>query len=485
MDSTVTFTSNQAPDAGTWIVPSENPSNCNEADRLRIQLARLAALTDLIARLESADNLRDACQKLADLLRDHLSVEQVFVGLCREGSLACQLTAISGVPAFDPRTSLTQAAQAALQESIARRELVCWPAADPTFRGGLLAHRQYAEAAGVAAIVSSPLRDAAGRLCGACMVTTEFENVDEGSVTSFLRAAENPVASALNLVARARKGSLYRASRAARRALKECRGRVIVGAIALLALILCLPVAYRPKYYCTIEPVTRRFVAAPFDGPLEKAFVQPGDLVEKGQLLARMDGREVRWELAGTRAELHRAAKQRAGHLATHESGDAEIARYEVDRLEMRIELLEHRDQNVDIRSPVAGVVVSGDLEDAEGMPLDVGQTLFEVAPLDDMVVEVSIAEDDFAYIRAGMPVTIRLDAFPLRNFMASIERIHPRAELRDDAHVFIAEVRLEHPANGLRPGMRGTARVEADRYTLGWNLFHRPLIAALTWLGW
>ena len=217
----------------------------------------------------------------------------------------------------------------------------------------------------------------------------------------------------------------------------------------------------------------------------QETLVQPGDVVEKGQLLARMDGREVRWELAGSRADLHRAAKQRAGHLATHASGDAEIARYEVDRLQMRTELLEHRDHNLEIRSPIAGVVVSGDLEDAVGMPLQIGQTLFEIAPLDEMVVEVAIAEDDFAYVRSGMPVKIRLDAYPLRQFAASIERVHPRTELRDEENVFVAEVDLACPDNVLRPGMRGNARIETDRYPLGWNLLRRPISAVLAWLGW
>ena len=231
------------------------------------------------------------------------------------------------------------------------------------------------------------------------------------------------MASALHVVARAQKGPLHRAIHEVRRLSREKRGRTIFAAISLLALILCIPVHYHAKCDCTVEPIKRRYVAAPFAGPLEKSLVEPGDIVEEGQLLARMDGREVRMELSGTRADLHRATKERAGHLATHESGKSEVARYDVDRLQMRTELLEHRQQNVDIRSPIAGVVVSGDLEDAEGMPLEVGQTLFEIAPLDEMVVEVGIAEDDFAYIRPGMPVTIRLDAFPLRRFKASIER--------------------------------------------------------------
>ena len=64
-------------------------------------------------------------------------------------------------------------------------------------------------------------------------------------------------------------------------------------------------------------------------------------------------------------------------------------------------------------------------------------------------------------------------------------ERIHPRAELREEQNVFIGEVRLENPRQTLHPGMRGHARIKAGTATLGWILFRRPLVAALEWLGW
>jgi biotin carboxyl carrier protein len=457
----------------------------SQVDQLRRQLRRMAALTELVAGIESADNAAAACQIVADQLKDFLSADQVLVGLCRDRSVQCRLTAISGVDSFHPHGELAQAAQSALQECIARGERVSWPPSDASRGGGLLAHQQFARAAEVSAILSAPLRDASGQLRGAWMLTGEAEQVHAENAKRFLQAAESAVAAAVNVVARSEKGRLHRAIQEVGRFSREKRGRAIMTAISLIVLILWIPVHYHPKCDCTVEPVMRRYVAAPFAGPLEKSLVEPGDFVGEGQLLARMDGREVRMELAGTRADLHRATKQRAGHLATHESGQAEVARFEVDRLQMQTELLEHREQHVEIRSPIAGVVVSGDLEDAEGMPLEVGQTLFEIAPLEEMIVEVSIREDDFSYVRSGMPVTVRLDAFPFRPFTASIERIHPRAELRDDANVFIADVRLDHPGMGLRPGMRGTARIEADRYPLGWNLFRRPLVAAVAWLGW
>ena len=468
------------PDVTALVAPGTQ-----QVTQLQQQLGQMAALNELVARVAAANDPKGAGQVLTDQLQSYFSADKVLVGLCREGSLECTLLAVSGVETFHPRGESAQSAQAVLQESIARGELTVWPATDVTKSGGLLSHRQFARTAQVEAIVSSPLHDANGELRGAWLVVGGKAEVHSPAVTNFLQAAESSVATALYSAQRNRKGLLQRSLNDIGRLSREKRGRLMAAIVTLIGLTLCMPVHYQAKCDCTIEPGSRRFVAAPFTGPLDRAFVEPGDIVEPGQLLARMDGRELRMELAGTRADLHRAAKERAGHLATHESGQSEVARFEVDRLQLRTELLEHREKNVDIHCPIDGVVVSGDLEDAEGMPLEVGQTLFEIAPLDQMVVEISIAEDDFAYVRAGMAATVRLDAYPLRKFKAKIERVHPRSELRDDANVFIAEVSLEHSAIELRPGMRGTARVQADRYPLGWNLFRRPFSAAVAWLGW
>ena len=102
-------------------------------------------------------------------------------------------------------------------------------------------------------------------------------------------------------------------------------------------------------------------------------------------LLATLDGRETKLELAEVEAELNRATKQRDGHVVSHESGEAYVAKYEIERLKSRRSLLLHRQESLELRSPMDGIVIAGDLQNAEGMPLKVGQTLFEVAPLDQL----------------------------------------------------------------------------------------------------
>jgi multidrug efflux pump subunit AcrA (membrane-fusion protein) len=128
------------------------------------------------------------------------------------------------------------------------------------------------------------------------------------------------------------------------------------------------------------------------------------------------------------------------------------------------------------LRAPLAGVVVSGDLRRAEGQPLQQGQVLFEVAPLEQMIVELDVPDREISRVRTGMPLRFRLEAFAGERWTGAIERVHPRSEQREGRNVFIAEAPLGNTDArfDLRPGMRGRAVIESDRRPLVWILGHR-----------
>jgi hypothetical protein len=110
---------------------------------------------------------------------------------------------------------------------------------------------------------------------------------------------------------------------------------------------------------------------------------------------------------------------------------------------------------------------------------------LYEIAPLDAMVAELAVPDEEISYVREGLPVTVRLDAHPGRALKGRIARVHPRAETRDTDNVFVAEMLLDNPDAGLRPGMKGRAKIRSDRRWLWWILFHEPWERVTCWLRW
>ncbi len=149
----------------------------------------------------------------------------------------------------------------------------------------------------------------------------------------------------------------------------------------------------------------RRFIAAPFEGILEKSLVEPGEVVKQNQILALMDAREISLAISETTAELKRSEVKRNVQLAKQDQGAAQMAALEKERLDLKLQLLQSRNKKLEIKSPVRGIVLRGDQKRAEGMPVTLGQNLFEVAPLDKMVVEVAIPERDITEAKAGQKV--------------------------------------------------------------------------------
>ena len=265
---------------------------------------------------------------------------------------------------------------------------------------------------------------------------------------------------------------------------RSWRTKAWLAAAGVLAAILCIPLHYQVKCECQVQPFTHRFIAAPFDGRLEKAFVGPGDLIHRDTVLARMEGHNSRWELAGVEADHGQAVKRHDAALAGRDMVAAQLAKLEAERLQLKTNILERRSNHLEIRSPIDGVVISGDQERAEGAPLTIGQSLFEVAPLDKMVVELAVPEDEITHIQSNFNVMIELDAFPRKKINGTIHKIHPRSETKADRNVFIAEVHIDNLEGTLRPGMNGHAKIRAARHLLAWNLFHKAWHFILSGLG-
>lgn len=323
------------------------------------------------------------------------------------------------------------------------------------------------------------------RRCVGALVAA-FDDLENGQrAQNFLFASERGIATAITSTTQATQGYLAKVASGFRRLLKTAKFKIAMACAGIATAAMFVPMDYRVTCDSELQPVFRRFIAAPFDAPLEECLVEPGDIVEANQLLTLLDGRELRWELAGLRADLAKAVKEHNTHLSAQEFGEAAIARHEIDRLENRSALLAQRTQNLEIRSPIAGVIVAGNLKETEGVPLETGQSLFEVAPLDRMVVEVAIPEEDIWHVQPNMVLNLRLDALPSETVEATILRIHPRAELRDHENVFVPEAELDNSDKRLRPGMRGDAKVSTGSHFLGWNLFHKPVAYVVGWLGW
>jgi RND family efflux transporter MFP subunit len=236
-----------------------------------------------------------------------------------------------------------------------------------------------------------------------------------------------------------------------------------------------MPVPYSIKCPCVIEPLQRRHVVAPFDGILAESLVKPGTEVQLGDVLARLEPQEMQWRRGEVDAKQKQAAKRRDAAQAARKLGEAQIAVLEMEKLQAELDQLDDRLQHLEIRSPTNGVVAAGDLQKGIGAPVKIGQSLFEIAPLESLLIELAVPQGEIAWLDEDATVHVRLDSFPSHPLVSKLMAVHPRAECRDAQTVFIAEAPLENEDQRLRPGMSGRGKIDAGWQPLGWVLFHRP----------
>lgn len=453
-------------------------------EKLEVKTRSLHDTIGLVHALDQTESVSDASMVVVNNLRRLCDAEQVSLALFA-GSKNMRLKAISDVEKVDLNSESSKIILNALSQAAVTGETIRFPVQEDEHSPATLALDKYCKSNSIEGCVGLPLITEEGDAIGAILVGVNQTQVADENYNTYLERIVGLTTGHLQVVLRANQGVRDLVGKRWTSFRKSKLTKTIGLIAACLAGLMFVPMPYRVGCDCEIQPVLRRYIAAPHDGILEKSFVESGNIVESDQVVAHLDGSQLRIELSGLRAELEGAKKRRDSALAQGEVAPSQIARSEMKRHQAKIEILEKQLTNLEVRSPIGGIVVSGDLEKVEGAPVEMGKTLFEIAPLDDMLAEIGIPESEIQYVESGMPVTIKLNAFPFKTWTGTIEKIHPRTEIVEDDSVFIAQVRLPNQENQLRPGMKGAAKIKSSYSPLGWNLFHQSWESLRYWLVW
>lgn len=454
-----------------------------EAARERSLFRRAAALTELFAAASAGSDFPECARDLANHLRDSFGCDLVALAVQRRGRT--RLAAVSG---WNPHAESQSGGRAVLEAGIAGaisrgQTRVIGPETgalqddDATVQS---LREWFTPSLGIIA----PLLEPNGSRRGGWVFLWKTPPSDAARLEALIGAAGPEVASFLPLLRAAKpgpvRGSLIRLWRRATRNQQRFATAVAWGIAAILA----IPAPFPVETGCELAPVVRRVVAAPFDGILERSRVQAGETVEPGQVLAELDGREIRWNLADTVARRAKALAEADLALASGKIAEARMATLEAESLEQEMAVLDYRNQHLTVRAPIGGVVIRGDLERSEGAPLRLGDPLFEIGPLDRLLMELSASSTDAPLLREGATVSLSLESFPGQTFHGRVSRIAPRSESRDGRNIVLCEAELANPDGLLRPGLKGKGRIQGPRRPLIWRWLRAPWMAVrqATW---
>ncbi len=431
---------------------------------------------------------RSAMSRLATMGR----YDQVTLGLLRRGR--AQISAVSGRANVDPRMRVARVIGLAMDEAIAQDTTLVLPGHQRDGVHALTAHANLLATRGCGAVCTVPVTHGA-QLVGAVLfehADAEHFNAETIAFCEATVALIGPILFDKHLQYRGPFEKLSSAVNTAARSLGNTHNRWRGFATAILAGVIALPFIanghYRVTADASLEGALRRIIAAPVDGFVAESPIRPGDIVERGQLLARLDDRDLELERLKWSSDKNQLQREYREAMAEHDSTRVAILRARLDRATAQLGLTEERIARARIMAPMAGIVVAGDLSKSLGAPVEKGQNLFEITPLDAYRVTLEVDERDIAQLTPGQTGRLALVGLPDRHLAFHIERITPIAKQAEGQNFFTVEARLNESPELLRPGMDGVGKIDVGERRLAWIWTHRLLdwlrLRVWTWFG-
>ena len=395
-----------------------------------------------------------------------LGCDRVSIGFVQGARV--RVRAMSHTARIDDRTNLLRAVGAAMDEAIDQKRPVVYPAlaGDPPLVAR--AHQELSQQQGET-ILTVPFA-AGARLLGALVLERPLTRPFDRGAVELAQAVAAVAGPMLEVLRRDDRWLAVKAFDAGRRQLAHLVGPHHIGlklgaaaAVATVAVLVLATGEYRVAARAIMEADVRRVAVAPFNGYVREAPARAGDLVREGQLLAALDDRELRLERARWSSQHEQFVTQQHHALATRNAAQMVISAAQIDQARAQLALIDEQLARSRVLAGVDGVVVGGDLSQSLGSPVDKGQVLFHVAPLDAYRVVLEVDERDVSDVALGQRGQLLLAAAPDAPLTFSVERITPVSTARDGRNYFRVEARLDRTPEWLRPGMEGTGKVTVD----------------------
>jgi HlyD family secretion protein len=239
----------------------------------------------------------------------------------------------------------------------------------------------------------------------------------------------------------------------------------------------------------TLSALVTVQVGSQVSGTVNELLADYNSEVSKGQVIARIDPRQLATEVTRARANLAsaRAGLQKAQataqearlqyerdrglaqqkivatadvqtRLATYKSAAAQVAAARASVSQARAALATARVKlaYTTIVSPIDGIVVSRSVDVGQTVAASLSApTLFTIAgDLRQMEVHTSVAESDVGQLKPGMAVRFSVDAYPGEAFAGVVKQVRYEAQTVQNVVTYDAVISVRNDELKLRPGM-------------------------------
>jgi membrane fusion protein (multidrug efflux system) len=224
-----------------------------------------------------------------------------------------------------------------------------------------------------------------------------------------------------------------------------------------------------------IESERKAFVMPKVKGEIRHVLADEGQRVREGQVLARLDGDQLRLEVALAEATMRKLERDYARNTELQAKGlisavSIDNLKYELEAAKASWELARLQLSYTDIRSPIDGTVtqrldvvkVGNTVTPVGGVIDSADSALFVVEDLDSLILRVNVPERELAKLAVGQLVELSFDAVPGRSFAGKIALVSPYVDAA--TATFGVRIRVTDTGGVLRPGMFARVAIVYER---------------------
>ncbi|MEC9351785.1 MAG: efflux RND transporter periplasmic adaptor subunit, partial [Planctomycetota bacterium] len=385
---------------------------------------QIKGVLDLLATTLQADTFHSEATALVTELSTRLQCERVSIGFVHRQRI--KMEAVSHSAEFGKKTNLVRAIESAMDEALDQESIIQHPEPSKNQSGDFRItrfHEVLARHTGSTQICSIPLALDSKIVA---VLTLERQKPDSFSqqAISFCETACSLTGPYLELKRRDERGLFSKVADSGRflhsRLTEAGYGAWKIAGGLLLAAIVFFTFAhgnYRIPAQTVLEGSIQQAAVAPFNGFIAEAPTRAGDLVEKGQVLCRLDDKDMALEHSRLQSRHQQLEKQYSQALALLNKAQVKIIGAQVRQAKAQLDQVTAQLEKIEVKAPFKGVIVDGDLSQSIGAPVERGDVLFQVAPLDSYRVIQEIDESDISHLQTGQAGEMVLSAFPSRRY--------------------------------------------------------------------
>lgn len=214
----------------------------------------------------------------------------------------------------------------------------------------------------------------------------------------------------------------------------------------------------------TLEAEQEATVVSKVRGTIEELYVEEGDMVQAGQLIAKIEDDQYQIEANRAKATLDRLYNeyQRNKELFERELIAAEAfqnSQYEYESQKATYDLAALNLEYTSVRSPISGVISHRFVK--AGNMIGTDQQMYRVTDFTPLQAILHIPEHEMSKIKKNQRAELRVDALPNQTFMGYVERISP--VVNSQSGTFKVTIFVDETMNILRPGMFGRVKIVYD----------------------